>query len=94
MPALKAQIVSTLPEGPKLEEVDVYVARSLIVQLSEALNSATSQPVLLASPFWSLADTAILRPSLTNAVELRRPITLAGAPRLPTTRPTTISTPG
>lgn len=79
VPIPKAQVVFTLPEGLHVPHADVYLGRSLAVRLSETLGSATSQPVLLASPFWSLAGTAILRPSLTKAVERRLPITLAGA---------------
>ena len=79
VPAPKAQVVFTLPEGVMLAEADVHFARSLTVRLSEALGSATAQPVLLASPFWSSAGIAILRPSLAKAVEARLPITLAGA---------------
>jgi len=75
----KPQVVFTLPEGLQLPDADVHLARSLTVRLSEALNSATVEPVLLASPFWSSSGTTILRPSLSRAIKLGLPITLAGA---------------
>lgn len=78
-PSPQAQVVFTLPEGVRLGADDGHLVRSLTVRLSNALGSATVEPVLLASPFWSAAGAAILRPALQRAVELRLPITLAGA---------------
>jgi phosphatidylserine/phosphatidylglycerophosphate/cardiolipin synthase-like enzyme len=81
VPAPRAQVVFTLPEGLRLSGDDGYLARSLAVRLSHALGSAESEPVLLASPFWSAQGAAILRPALDRAVEWKLPITLAGALR-------------
>jgi hypothetical protein len=81
VPAPKPQVVFTLPEGLNLPADDGYLARSLAVRLSQVLGSADSDPVLLASPFWSGSGAAILRPALQRAVEWKLPITLAGARR-------------
>jgi len=79
VPAPSPQIVFTLPEGLRHGADDGYLSRSLAVRLTQALGSANSEPVLLASPFWSAQGAAILRPALQRAVELGLPITLAGA---------------
>lgn len=79
-PLPRAQVVFTLPTGLSLGDED-YLQRSLAARLSSALASASEDPVLLASPFWSAPGTAILRPALQRAVQGGLPVTLAGARR-------------
>lgn len=81
-PPPRPKVVFTVPDIVKLSADAPVMQRSLAKRVFDALVSA-EQRTLLASPFWSNQGTARLRPYLQRSVDLRLPMTLAGARRCP-----------
>ena len=80
VPSPRPQVVLTVPREVMLPAEARHLQRSLAARVSDALISATRRG-LLASPYWSEPGNEILLPSLTSAIKLGVPVTLAGARR-------------
>ncbi|HXH33025.1 MAG TPA: hypothetical protein VNJ54_01280 [Plantibacter sp.] len=79
-PAPRPQVVLTVPGDVTLPAEARHLQKSLAGRISDALISANRR-VLLASPYWSAKGNDLLLPSLSKAIALGLPVTLAGARR-------------
>jgi hypothetical protein len=78
VPPAKPKVVFTVPPGVTLPDSAAHLQRSLAERIFDVLTSATTR-TLLASPFWSDKGAEHLWAPLQTSVDLRLPITLAGA---------------
>jgi hypothetical protein len=79
-----SQLVCTVPPQVKLPPRLRPLAKSLSTLVSDALRSAETDRVLLASPYWSAEGCQRLRPAMQRAHDLAIPVVLAGARRIDT----------
>jgi hypothetical protein len=77
-PAPRPQVVLTVPKEVTLPPEARHLQKSLAGRVTDALISANRR-VLLASPYWSVSGNKLLMPALARTINLRLPVTLAGA---------------